>query len=448
MKIAALLLALAFPALASTGLPAGVKPLPRKAAAHLEELLRAAETYRGLAARRPVPAGTVDSRRLREKVAGSIAEDYTAEELRSLETSLKAFGLIPESLDLKRYLPELLSSQVAGFYDPERKYLALVRPEKGMPAGAADTVLVHELTHALQDQSFDLRRLESHDPLSDAGTALTALVEGDATLVMLDQQMGLRAESSPEAAAALERMMGDPEKLIAASPDFPGARELAAAPAWLRETLLFSYFQGSVFCVSARRRGGQTLLDYAYTTDPPRSTEQILHPDKWHGRRDDPVVLQLPDLAGELPGYRKTAEGVMGELSLRIFLREGLPEGLRDRAEAAAAGWGGDRFAVYQKDGEKDGGRLVAWVTDWDTEADAAELRSALAGLEGWRAEAAGPRRVIALRGSLAPERWEAVRARLAAAEAVRPTNKDIDLQAIGAGPTPRPGAPSPAGGR
>ena len=430
MRLAPLAIALLFLA-APPKLPDGVKPLPRKSAEHLGELLRRAEEYRGLKALRPVAAGTVDSRRLKEKVTVSIAEDYTPEELKSLETSLKAFGLVPESLDLRRYLPELLSSQVAGFYDPERKYLALVRPGKEMPAGADDTVLVHELTHALQDQHFDLHRFESRDPMSDAQTALTALVEGDATLVMLDFQMGGRAEALPGTEEAMARIMAEPEKLIAASPDFPGAREIAAAPAWLRDTLLFSYFQGSAFCVSARRRGGQTLLDYAYTTDPPRSTEQILHPEKWHTRRDDPVGLRMPDLGGELPGYRKAAEGVMGELSLRILLREGLREGLKTGAGGAAAGWGGDRFAVY----EREGGRLVAWVSEWDTEADAGEFRSALAGLEGWRVEAAGPRRVVALRGTLAPERWEAVRARLAGADAAQPANKEIDLQAIGAAP-------------
>lgn len=441
MRLAPLALGLFL--LSSPRLPEGVRPLPRKGAEYLAELLKGAEEYRGLKAKTPVAAGTVDSRRLKEKVAISISEDYTPDELRSLETSLKAFGLLPEGLDLQRYLPELLTSQVAGFYDPIRKYLALVRPDKKMPAGADDTILVHELTHALQDQYFDLHHFQGGDPMSDAGTALTALIEGDATLVMLDYQMGSRAEALPGTAEAMERMMADPGKVVAATPDFPGAREIATAPVWLRDTLLFGYFQGSAFCVSARRRGGQVLLDYAYTTDPPRSTEQILHPDKWHTRRDDPVVLRLPDLAAELPGYRKTAEGVMGELSLRILLRETLKNA--DRSNAGAAGWGGDRFAVY----EKDGARLVAWVTEWDTEADAAEFREALAGLDGWRVEAVGPRRVVAVRGNLPAERWEAVRARLATAEAVRPANKEIDLKAIGAAPTPlRSGAPSPADGR
>jgi hypothetical protein len=240
-------------------------------------------------------------------------------------------------------------------------------------------------------------------------------------------------------------MMRDPEKLMAATPDLPGAREMAAAPAWIRDTLLFSYLQGSVFCLSARHRGGQPLLDYAFKTDPPRSTEQILHPEKWHTRRDDPVVLRFPDLAAELPGYRKAAEGEMGELSLRIFLRQELKD--QEAALAAAAGWGGDRFAVYE---QKAGARLVVWITEWDGEADAGEFRAALRSLGGWRVEAAGPSRVLALRGALPEERWTGARARLAAVTAERPANRDIDLQAIGAAPQPPtpPAAPSPAGGR
>jgi hypothetical protein len=119
----------------------------------------------------------------------------------------------------------------------------------------------------------------------------------------------------------------------------------------------------------------------------------------------------------------------MGELSLRIFLRQELKD--QGRADAAAAGWGGDRFAVYEG---KDG-RLVAWITEWDAAADAEEFRSALQGRGGWRVEAAGPGRVLAVRGTLPEERWAGVRTRLAVVPAERPANKEIDLKAIGAVP-------------
>jgi hypothetical protein len=415
-------------------LPSGVAPLPAKNAQHLEDLLHTAEKYRGLKALKPVSAGSLSVRSLKRQMTESLPRDSSPQELKALEVSLKAFGLIPEAMDLRRYLPELLSSQVAGFYDPDKKYLAMVDlpggiSGKGKEEGEEDMILIHELTHALQDQHFDLHRFGSHDLLSDAGTAGGALVEGDAMLTMLDANLKMSIEALPGTDVAMNALLQDPEKLMASTPDIPGAKEMAAAPAWIRDTLLFSYLQGSVFCLSTRHRGGQVLLDYAFKTDPPRSTEQILHPEKWHTRRDDPVALKFPDLAAELPGYRKAAEGEMGELSLRIFLRQELKS--TDPAYAAAAGWGGDRFAVY----EKAGARLVVWITEWDGEADAVEFRTALQGLGGWRVEAAGPSRVLAVRGALPDERWAGVRSRLAAVPAEKPANKDLDLKAIGAVP-------------
>lgn len=427
------------------GLPEGVTPLPPESAQHMQTLLEAAEKYRGLKAKAPIPAGTLEESGLKRKLLESMRQHLSPESLRAAEVSLKAFGLIPEAMSLGTYLPELLTSQVAGYYDTERKYLAMVRragpapsPESEGPS-EEDTVLVHELTHALQDQSFDLLKLEKEeDPLADSGSALTALAEGDATLTMMDFQSQSRFELLPNAERVMGAMAADPDRMMAALPDLPGAAQLAQAPVWLRDNLLFPYLQGLTFCISVRTRGGQKLLDYAFATDPPRSTEQILHPKKWHTRRDDPVGIRLPDLGPDLPGYRKAADDVMGELGIRSLLREGLGE--LDRAVAAAAGWGGDRFAVYEK---AEGGRLLVWVTDWDGDADAREFRTALAGLgRGWRVEAAGPRRVVAIRGDLKLDQRKKIGVRLAKAPAERPANRDIDLAAIGATPDrPEPAA-------
>ncbi len=428
----------------SAGLPEGVTPLPPESAQHMQTLLEAAEKYRGLKAKAPIPAGTLEEAGLKKKMLESMRQHTSPESLRAAEISLKAFGLIPESMDLGTYLPDLLTSQVAGYYDTERKYLAMVR--RGTTSRVADDgpseedlVLVHELTHALQDQSFDLVKLEKEDdPLADSGDALTALAEGDATLTMMNFLSRTSVERLPNADRVVVSMAADPDLMMASLPDLPGADQFAQAPVWLRDNLIFPYLNGMAFCLSVRLRGGQKLLDYAFATDPPRSTEQVLHPEKWHTRRDDPVVIRLPDLAADLPGYRKAADGEMGELSIRSLLREGL--GDLDRAVAAATGWGGDRFAVYE---EKGGGRLVVWVTDWDDEADAREFRTALASLgRGWQVEAAEPRRVVAIRGELKPEQRKPINARLAAAPAERPANRNIDLTAIGATPDrPEPAA-------
>jgi hypothetical protein len=413
-------------------LPPGVKPLPAEQERRLGELLRAAERIRGLKAGHPVPSGIVEEEDLPGKIAESLREELPPERLRAAEVGLKAFGLLPESLDLARYYPELLASQVAGYYDPERRYLTVVHHGGSLLGKEADAalggearkieemILVHELTHALQDQAFDLHRFIEDDPLSDEVAARTALVEGDATLVMFDFFAGVPLESTPGAAKALVAAgsarggRGD-----GGASDLPGAKEMAAAPPWLRETLEFGYLEGYLFCLSVREKGGQKLLDYAFTQDPPRSSEQILHPEKWHTRRDDPIPLPWPDLGRELPGARKLAEGTLGELGIAILLREAAHggESAADAADAAA-GWGGDRFAVYDQAGR----RLLAWITEWDSATDARELQTAARRLgRGWSVERVAPRRVVILHGPWKRKEARALRAALAAVQAGRP---------------------------
>ncbi len=405
---------------------------------HLLELQRQAETWRGLRAKQPIQSGTLAEKELAQEVAESFREDMPAGALRSLESALKAFGLIPETLDLAAFLPRLLTQQIAGYYDPEEKALSLVRREGGVLAGhekdigldaqrAEDMVLVHELTHALQDQHFDLAAfVKTSDPMSDEATARQALVEGDATLTMMNALVGVPIEELPGAEGLLDASMEASGLWMA-----KGSGELLAeAPPYIRETLLFSYLQGNLFCISVRQKGGQKLLDHAFRSDPPRSSEQILHPEKWHGRRDDPVIVEWPDLSVALPGFAKAAEGEMGELAIRILLREGLEN--EARAATAAAGWGGDRFAVYEKAGR----RMLVWITEWDSAADAEELTAAIQELgAGWWAERPAAQRVVvlrSLRGDLSPHQAKALRERLVKVQARRPANREIDLAALG----------------
>jgi hypothetical protein len=417
LRAAALGALLMAPALCAGTLPEGVTPLPKEMESRIAELLKEAETWRGLKAREPVPSGTVDDPVLKQKMIDSFREELPPEVLRPVEISLKAFGFIPESLDLVKFLPELLTSQVAGYYDPERHYLALVQREglslgAGLPDDAAkradEAVLVHELTHALQDQYFHLETFTSSRPLDDADAARVALIEGDATLVMMDFFLQTSLERTPGVERSMASLLGDPRQMMDEAPGVPGTAELAAAPAWFQDTLLFSYFQGFQFCLSARQAGGQALLDKAFSTDPPRSTEQILHPEKWHTKRDDPVAIAWPDLAKPLPGWSKVSEGQLGELSIRTLLRD-IVKAEEGRVASAAAGWGGDRFAVY----EKEGCRLLVWISEWDTEADARELQSALRGLgdlgKDWTVQRSA-RRVVVTRGELPEALREALR--------------------------------------
>jgi hypothetical protein len=420
----------------------------------MDDLVHAAEEYRGLRLKRPVPYGALGERGLKAKVAESIQEDLPAEQMRVLEVSLQAFGLIPEGASVGKIYRDLLGQQVAAFYDPERKYLAMVerKGENGAEAlgkafgtdrahRAEEGILVHELTHAIDDQHFDIGKSSKGEPLVDGSAAFLALAEGDATVTMFDYILGKRIEAVPGFVRVMGDMMKDPGQLAALSPDLPGSAGLTDAPAWFRDTLIFSYLQGFSFCLDVERAGGQKLLDYAFAKDPPRSTEQILHPEKWRGRRDDPVGLAWPDLAALLPGWKRAAEGQMGEEGIGILLRQELKD--PKLAASAAAGWGGDRFAVYEKEGK----RVLFWATEWDTEADAADFQAAAARLPqggaGWKVVRSAPTRVVLSRigvggiGGIAPEQQSRVEAALAAVPAARPANRDIDFAALGITPKP-----------
>ncbi|MGD0088999.1 MAG: hypothetical protein ABSE73_03695 [Planctomycetota bacterium] len=422
-------------------LPKDIAPLSPDLAKKIEQLKQAAENYRGLPYKQPVACGSLERETLRKKMLEAVQEELPSEKMAALEAGLKAFGFIPREMVLAKYLPELLTSQVGGFYDPKRKYLVILQDSKGGPGKAAEDqmlpgltakveeiALVHELTHAIQDQHFDLEKFEITEPLSDEGAARTALIEGDATLAMYDFGTGMRLENFPGMDKIMGQFFKDPKQLTAMMPDMPGSKELADAPAWFRDNLLFSYLEGFSFCVAVRKAGGQKLLDYAFSKDPPRSTEQIIHPEKWLAKRDDPVVITWPDLTQDLPAHKKLCEGQLGELNIKVLLRENLKNG----EKAAAAGWGGDRFAVYGKDQNT----VLLWITEWDSTQAAKEFKEAAAALgPDWSIAAPAPSRVVLIRGQLDAAPLAAVHAKLAAAKAQVPANKNIDFAALGITP-------------
>ncbi|HYG76054.1 MAG TPA: hypothetical protein VEK08_13700 [Planctomycetota bacterium] len=424
-------------------LPKDVDALPADLSTKMKQLIRSAEKYRGLQCKHPVACGSLGKEGLRKKMLQAFEEELPEAKMNPLEASLKAFGFIPETMQLSKYYPELLTSQVGGFYDPRRKYLVIVQNEGGVLGKEAkeqygemvaermeQTVMVHELVHAIQDQHFDLQKFTIDDPLSDEAAARTALIEGDATLAMYNFFSGVNLETMPGVEKLMSQFFDDPKQLMDMAPEMPGSKEMAAAPAWFRDNLLFSYMQGFTFCMSVKKLGGQKLLDHAFTKEPPRSTEQILHPEKYHTKRDDPIEIAWPDLSADLAGFTKIREGQLGEQSIKVLLRDKINND--PQATLAAAGWGGDRFAVYHKNGN----RVLLWITEWDSNEDAKQFKEAAEKLgNDWTFESPAPSRVIAIRGKLTGEELAAAKGKLAAAKATAPANKGIDLAALGIDP-------------
>jgi hypothetical protein len=326
-----------------------------------------AASVRNLRFLREVPTEVQDEARIRAFVEADIEPEELAE-ARELYTAL---GLLPPNVDLEALLLEVLGEQIVGYYDPDGQRL-VVRDDvmRSLAASSVDearVVLVHELVHALQDQHLQLGTLNEVERDSDAENAYHALVEGDATLAMMAYALasqGTRLADVTAQPALLRRFF---EAAPAAG---NGADALGRAPAILRVTLVAPYTAGALFCGDRHGRGGWPRVDAAHRTLPV-STEQILHPEKYElGELPDPIAVP-PAAALQALGFVRTQEDSLGELELSIYLAQGTA---RDQDVAAAAGWSGDRLAIYAR---ADAPPAVVWWTTWDTEAEAREAEVA-----------------------------------------------------------------------
>ena len=322
------------------------------------EVLQETSELRKLPVLRQVRSGAQSREEIRRMVVQNLEEQTTPEEMRATESALRKYGLAPAGFKLREFVVGLLTEQIAGYYDPRRQVFYLA---DWIDVDGQKPVIAHELTHALQDQHFNLRRFEKWpDGDADAELAAHALIEGDATLLMMHYVL-----RNPLRAFAMMKSM-------AASG--ASTEQLDRAPRALRETLMFPYEQGSMFARQVHRRGGWELVSKAYA-ELPQSTEQILHPEKYFAR-EAPVKIQSPNLAARLgANWKRTDYDVNGEWGYYLILNEFLPA--RDEALKAAAGWAGDRYALYED--ARAGGVALAQMTQWDTEQDAAEFFDAYA---------------------------------------------------------------------
>lgn len=306
-----------------------------------------------------VVRGREDRRRF---VEGEIARKYAPGRLEAERGALVAWGLAPADFDLPRFLADLLAEQAAAYYDPAAKRLILANwltPELRREA------LAHELVHVFQDRAVELDRfLGVGAGRSDEALARQALVEGEAVALAYD--LRLRREGADLAQLT---DVADLQRAIRASATGP---VLARAPRYLREALTFPYAAGVGFLHAFRQQRPWSALDAVYH-DPPRSSAQILHPERYLSRRDDPARLQLPDLGPVLPpAATRLLEDELGEFGLGEVLRQFLGDA------ASAAGWRGDRYALWGLDGAPP---LLVAVTLWDDATAAAAFARAYAGL-------------------------------------------------------------------
>jgi len=365
--------------------PEAVTPAAKPGSAALlaasDDLLRQVSALRGLKIKGPVARGVLSRAEIGEKLKARIDKEYTPAEVSAEARVLRRLGLLPVSVDYAKLLLDLLTEQVAGFYDPTTRRLYIA---DWLPMEMQRPALAHELAHALQDQHFNLATFIR--PMKDDGDrqlARAALVEGEGTALMLEMQaqaMRLPLDQLPD----LITQLGD--SLLKGG--MGSAPIFEAAPTFLRETLIFPYFEGLRFVMAMRRGKTWKRIDEVWKS-PPESTEQILHPDRYLSK-DAPIAITAKPIAALAP-RRELRRDVLGELSLRVLFRSRLPE---PQADAAAAGWGGDRLVAYGDD-KPNTMPTVIDLSIWDTETDAVEaataFQSMFAKITGSTAAIAGP---------------------------------------------------------
>lgn len=299
------------------------------------------------------------------RIAQHLSESVEDEELQESKSLYVALGLLAPESDIRAALEAVIGEQVVGFYD-HRSGKLIIRDDVMASLGQnqqleSELVILHELVHALQDQHFDLRgRLSTEDRTVDMSNGLRALIEGDATLAML-------AGNLPE--RALAAMRAAPLVLDATVAGPAASEALRASPAIIRVSFTAPYLAGLRFCATLLSRGGWPAVDRAFA-EPPRSVEQVLHPQAFLDG-EEPVAIELPTFPSiEAAGYAAADDETLGELELAVYFGQ-----RNDATDArAAAGWAGDRLRVYEREGSPP---AAVWFTRWDDEAEAQEAATA-----------------------------------------------------------------------
>jgi hypothetical protein len=312
--------------------------------AAVEEISAVVERERGLTFTEPVEVELAGEGDFQRHLLEDFDEDV--EELRQTEVLLKAFGLVEPEVDLVESMRALLGAGVVGFYDPETDEL-VVRGTELSPY--VRTTVAHELTHALDDQHFDLDRPEYDDADDEIGFGFTSVVEGNARRVEEAYRATLSEEEQLDAAA---------EELALGS-----GIDVSDVPLVLVELISAPYGLGQSFVEELLDEGGQEALDAAFGA-PPRTSEQVIDPGAYRAGEAG-AELPLPSVPGEV-----VDDGVAGQFLIQIVLAGELGD---DRAGAVADGWGGDRVVAW-RDGERSCVTLSAVGDDAD---ETAELRAA-----------------------------------------------------------------------
>ncbi len=348
----------------------------------VDEILQFASQDTGLPIEHKVKRRLTKRDEVQSYIEKNMKEDKDAKRLERSSAVLKKFGLLPRNFDLPNFLVAMLREQVAGYYDVKTKTVNLldwVDVEQQKP------VLAHELTHALQDQSFGIEKwmkgsTEDADKKKDdpspadiendeETSARQAVVEGQAMVVLLDYSLaptGKTLLDSPQIVDALKQGM------LTGTADSPAFRD---APIFLKEELTFPYRYGLDFTGALLQAGGKELAYAGAFKDPPKTTREIMEP-RTYLAHEKLEPMKMIDMERDFKGYEPFDIGAMGEFDVDILVEQYAG---RQEADAMYPAWRGGYYFAGKPKADKSAPLGVLYVSRWSSAAKAAEFAAVYA---------------------------------------------------------------------
>lgn len=347
----------------------------------VDEILRFASDDTGLPIKHKVKRRLTKRDEVQSYVEKSMRDDKDAKRLERSSAVLKKFGLLPRNFDLSKFLVAMLREQVAGYYDAKTKTVNLLN---WLDVEQQKPVLAHELTHALQDQSFSIEKFMKSSENSDKNrrdpspndiendeetSARQAVVEGQAMVVLLDYTLaptGKTLLESPQIVEALKQGM------LMGSADSPAFRD---APIFLKEELTFPYRYGLDFTAALLKAGGKQLAYAGAFTNPPKTTREIMEPETYleHEKLEP---MKIIDMEKDFAGYNAFDIGAMGEFDVDILIEQYAG---RDEAASMYPEWRGGYYFAGKSKTDQSAPIALLYVSRWSDPSKAAEFAAVYA---------------------------------------------------------------------
>jgi hypothetical protein len=337
--------------------PLAGQPSSRDLFADIDSTLADIAKITGMPPKFKVERDLITRDNLKKFLQQRIEETVKPEEIRVEALTLRLFGFIPDSYDLKESTINLLTEQAAAFYDYRKRKMFLL---EGAPDISQRFVLIHELAHALADQHFRLEKFIQQGANDDSATARMAVMEGQAQWLMYEviaKKTGQSLRTDPAMVAMF---------VNASSAGLSQYPELSNAPLYIRESLLFPYTRGIAFQQAVVEKLGDAGFAEVFRR-PPTGTHQILHPDLYFERRATEKVT-APTVPNRR-AFREAIRGEFGEFDLQILLKQ-----FTDEATAAelAPLWRGGHFRVHEHKATRE--PVLAFAVAFDSPATASRF--------------------------------------------------------------------------